>query len=349
MAYRILNEVGGRTKTALTSCGKFMLLYDILKQAKGELKFLDKREENIDMVHQMITELKRHQITIEKLKEQQEEQIDPSLKLKLKDIVFVYERFEQVMKQGYIDEEDLLSILTEKLEKSQLFQNSILYFRRFSGFYSSRYEVLRKLIRQVKEMTITICSDQPKEVLNPDQTLFYANHQSIQRLKKLAKEENAIVEEIYLDTPKRFQNEELVWLEENLYEIHYQKRKQKPEKIHLSLADNPYSEIEWVAQNIVQKVKKEGYHYHDFAIMSKNISLYSSLAKAIFDAYDIPLFVDEKKDLSQNSLAQYVLSIFTIFTRNWSYEAVFEYLKTGFSPIEKEEQFELENYCINGE
>lgn len=346
MAYRILNEVGGRTKTALTSCGKFMLLYDILKQAKGDLKFLDKREENIDMIHQMITELKRHQITIETLKKQQVEQTDPSLKLKLKDILFVYERFEQVMKQGYIDEEDLLSILTEKLEKSQLFQNSILYLDEFSGFTPQEYEVLRKLIRQVKEMTITICSDQPKEVLNPDQTLFYANHQSIQRLKKLAKEENAIVEEIYLDTPKRFQNEELVWLEENLYEIHYQKRKQKPEKIHLSLADNPYSEIEWVAQNIVQKVKKEGYHYYDFAIMSKNISLYSSLAKAIFDAYDIPLFVDEKKDLSQNSLAQYVLSIFTIFTRNWSYEAVFEYLKTGFSPIEKEEQFELENYCI---
>ena len=30
MAYRVMNEVGGSTKTALSSCGKAMLIYNIL-------------------------------------------------------------------------------------------------------------------------------------------------------------------------------------------------------------------------------------------------------------------------------------------------------------------------------
>ena len=48
----------------------------------------------------------------------------------------------------------------------------------------------------------------------------------------------------------------------------------------------------------------------------------------------------------KNIVIQYVLSILEIFTKNWSNEAVFNYLKTGFVNIDKEEIFKLENYCI---
>ena len=50
MAYRILNEVGGTTKTMLTESGRSMLLSHILFQAKGELSFLGKSEENVELL-----------------------------------------------------------------------------------------------------------------------------------------------------------------------------------------------------------------------------------------------------------------------------------------------------------
>ena len=39
------------------------------------------------------------------------------------------------------------------------------------------------------------------------------------------------------------------------------------------------------------------------------------------------------------------MSILEIFARNWSYESVFNYVKTGFLDISKQEIFALENYC----
>jgi len=50
--------------------------------------------------------------------------------------------------------------------------------------------------------------------------------------------------------------------------------------------------------------------------------------------------------LNQNIVVQYVLAILEIFTRNWSYESVFNYIKIGFSNIDEDDIFKLEKYCL---
>ena len=50
MAYRVMNEVGGATKTALSPCGKAMLIYNILLNEKSNLNFLGKSDENIELI-----------------------------------------------------------------------------------------------------------------------------------------------------------------------------------------------------------------------------------------------------------------------------------------------------------
>lgn len=67
--------------------------------------------------------------------------------------------------------------------------------------------------------------------------------------------------------------------------------------------------------------------------------------KVIFDKYDIPIFIDEKKDLNQNILIRYILAIIDIFAKNFSYESMFNYLKTGLIDIPENDIFALENYC----
>lgn len=131
-----------------------------------------------------------------------------------------------------------------------------------------------------------------------------------------------------------------------MYNIPQIKYRDFPKDISLFLANNQYSEIEYVASKIVELIKEEGYRYKDISIITKNLDSYSNLCKAIFNKYNIPVFIDEKKDLSDNILAKYILSILEVFSKNWSHEAVFNYLKTGFVPIEKEEIYSLENYCL---
>ena len=112
------------------------------------------------------------------------------------------------------------------------------------------------------------------------------------------------------------------------------------------LAKNQYSEIEEVAKKIYKLVRDENYRYRDIAVITKNIDTYASLVRAIFDKYNIPIFIDENRDLSQNILVQYILSILEIFTKNWTEESVLNYLKIGFSEIDEDDLFRLEKYCL---
>ena len=346
MAYRVLNEIGGNKRTNLSKCGKAMLIYSILSNNKQNLKFLGKTDENIDIVETAITEFKKHGISVQQLKSEIENQGDIYLKNKLQDMCTIYENFEEQLSGKYIDETDLLTILAENVDNTDLFRDSIVYIDEFSGFTSQEYEVIKKLIQIAKQVTITICTDEMQNIKNPDTDIFYSNQLTVNKLLEITKECDVKVEEIQLDYAYRFKTPELKHLEENLYKHKYKKYNSKSDRLQLFLAKNQYSELEEVAKNILKLVRDENYRYRDISIITKNIDTYSSLARAIFDKYEIPIFIDENRDLNQNIVIQYVLAVLEIFTRNWSYESVFNYIKTGFANIDSDDIFKLEKYCL---
>lgn len=346
MAYRVINEIGGRTETNLSKCGKAMLIYSILNNNKKELKLIGKNDENVDMLDTAITEFKKHGISIEQLKQEIDKQEDIYLKNKLTDLSLVYEGFENQLSGKYIDETDLLTILAENIENTDMFNNQYIYIDEFAGFTKQEYQIIEKLILVANQVTVTICIDELNIPKNPNTDIFYSNENTVNKLFEIAQNYGTKVEEIKLENKYRFKSNELKHLEENLYENRPHKYTNSVENIKLFLAKNQYSEIEEVAKNILKLVRDNGYRYKDISIITKNISNYSSLARAIFDKYDIPIFIDENRDLNQNIIIQYILSVLEIFTKNWSYESVFNYIKTGFSNIEEDEIFKLEKYCL---
>lgn len=346
MAYRVISEIGGKNETNLSKSGKAMLIYSILSNNKKELKFLGKTDENVDMLDTAITEFKKHGISVEQLKQEIESQEDIYLKNKLQDLNVVYSGFEEQLAGKYIDETDLLTILAENIDKTDMFKDAVIYIDEFAGFTSQEYQIIEKLIQIAKQVTITICTDGLHEIKNPDTDIFYSNEVTVTKLLEVAQNCDVKIEEIQLEETYRFKNSELKHLEKNLYENKPQKYNSQIKNIQLFLAKNQYSEIEEVARNVLKLVRDEGYRYRDISIITKNIATYSSLARAIFGKYDIPIFIDENRDLNQNVVIQYILAILEIFIKNWSYEAVFNYIKTGFSNIEEDDIFKLEKYCL---
>ena len=124
-----------------------------------------------------------------------------------------------------------------------------------------------------------------------------------------------------------------------------EKYKDEVENIELFLANNSYSEMEYVAAKILELVKHGELRYNEIGIVTKNIDDYIEDAKAVFDKYEIPLFIDSKKELNQNILIKYIIALLDIFSKNWSYDAVFDYLKIGLHEFENKDIYELENYC----
>ena len=346
MAYRVASEVGGTAKVELSSSGKAMLIYNILATKKSKLKFLGKSEENIDLIIEQITEFKKHGVSVDDLNKIKEETDDDYLKLKLQDMLQVYTDFEKVIENKYIDENDNLTRLANQLNEVSIFDNTLIYIDEFVGFTKQEYEIIKQLSYKAQDVTVAICSDSIEEAIAPENDIFYSNKLTISRLLDLMKEAKITIDEpIFLKEPYRFKNDELKHLEKNLYSVPYKRYENTPENIELFLANNQYSEIENIAKNIVKLVQKKGYRYKDISVITKNLDIYSNLVKVIFNKYQIPVFIDEKNDLNQNIIVKYLLSILEIFARNWSYESVFNYVKTGFLDISKQEIFALENYC----
>ena len=345
MAYRVMSEIGGNNQTHLSKCGKSMLIYSILNTYKKEFKFLGKTDENIDLSMRTITEFKKHNVTIEDLKEETTKTEDEYLKNKLKDMLFIYEKFEEKIQDNYIEETDLLTILAENLDKVDLVKDSIIYIDEFAGFTTQEYDVIKQMINLAKQVNITICVDDLDTNTNPDTDIYYSNKISVRKLQDLAEENNFDIEEIELKNVYRFKTKELKHLSENLYNIKSTKYAENVENIQLFLAQNEYSEVEEVAKKINKLVREENKKYKQISIITQNMDNYSSLVRVIFDQYNIPVFIDEKRDLNQNVIVQYLLSILDVLNRNFTSETVFSYIKLGFSGIEDEEIFKLENYC----
>lgn len=342
MAYRVANEVGG-ISCHLPKAGKDMLIFDLISKEKSNLNFLGKSEKNIDIVNRMFTELKKHNIGVEDLKQAN---IDENYtRLKLNDITTLYEKYEEKLLNNFIDENDSLTILYQNLDKTNMFDETLIYIDEFLGFTPQEYNIFEKLIKKAKEITVGIATDSLENNIPKENDIYYFNKKYANKLIEIGHKNGVDYNEIILDETYRFKNNELKFLEENLYNSN-KKYTSKTENIKIFLASNPYSEMEYVAQSIHNLVKNCGYKYNEIGIISEDLDKYSEDAKAICNKYDIPLFVDEKKELNQNILIKFILGMLDIFAKNWSYEAVFNYLKIGLLDIENEDIYLLENYCV---
>lgn len=342
MAYRVINETISNIDYKIEKSGKSMIIFDAINKEQKNLKFLGKSIDNVETIIKQITEFKKHNINVETLKKQVEETEDEYLKLKLNDMLIMYTKFEEVIEGKFLDENDVLTILDENIEKSHLFDNAVFYIDEFAGFTKQEYEVIKKLEKVAKELYITICTDSLRVEKSPEADIFYDNKQAIQTLCNISEIDKK--EQIYLEKKHRFKNEELAFMEKNIFGIPYKTYDKENRNIELRYADNQYIEVENVASKIIKLVRDEGYRFNDIAVICNNIDIYSSLCKVIFNEYEIPVFIDEKKEITQNIIIKYILGILDIFAKNWSYEAVFNYIKTGITGIDN--IYELENYCL---
>lgn len=346
IANRVFTEVGGANEVLISKSSKAMLIYSILEKEKKNLKFLNSSDDNIDIILKEITEFKKHNITTLNIEEENKKIEKPELNQKLNEINLIYKIYEENIKNKFIDEEDILTKLAEKIPESKMFDNSIVYIDEFAGFTKQEYNIVEKILEKAKQVNITICADNLGENTNKESDIFYFNKQFAKLLTDCGQNVDKKQEKsILLKNKYRFKNIELKQLEENIYNNSYNIFKNEPKNVKLFLASSPYTEIEKIAQEINKIVREEKYKYNEIAIITKNIENINNIAKAIFSKYNIPIFIDEKSEITENILIKYILSILEIYTTNWSTEAVFNYIKSDFLEINKNDIYKLEKYC----
>ena len=212
MAYRVIKSMLGDKLKNIDKSGKAEIIYDAISKNQKELKFLGKSQENVDTIITQITEFKKHNITTEMLEKQKDETKDEYLKAKLNDMLIMYKALENRVKDVFIDENDLLTILALNLKQSHLFDGAVFYIDEFAGFTKQEYSVISVLEEIAKEVYITVCTDELKVDKSPEIDIFYDNKQTISSLNNIKEIEKD--NQIKLTEKYRFKNKDLAHLEE---------------------------------------------------------------------------------------------------------------------------------------
>ena len=179
--------------------------------------------------------------------------------------------------------------------------------------------------------------------------VFAPSKNTAKKLMELAKDNGIEVERPVAmeDNPYRFKDSsELAHLERYYFVYPYSRYQGRTKDVSLFMASNIYSEVEETAKDILALCRDRGWRYRDIAVVTGNLESYEKLIRVIFSEYGIPFFIDRKKDITSHPLVKLILSMLDIFVHNWSYEAVFRYLKTGLTGIAREDIDILENYVL---
>jgi len=353
LAFRIFNQAGGITYPHIHSAGKCMLLHRILDRHKTDWQVFAKaadRQGFVNTIANLITEFKRYAVTPGKLREAAQGLPENDLlKEKLDELSIVYAEYEETIARRYRDTDDDLSLAAQMLDSCDLYSGAEIWIDGFSGFTPQEYKVLAELAKKAGRINIALCTDSLED--SADGTdVFSAVKRVYQRFKNLAEETGLILDApVHLDgqpLPRFAGSPELSHLERYLYAFPYRTHPDKTLGLSLYAALNPFAEIEATAAEIVSLCRDQGMRYRDIAVVTPSLAAYERLIQVVFAAYDIPYFLDRKLEITNHPLARLILAMLDIFNEQWSYEAVFRYLKTGLTGIDRERIYRLENYVL---
>lgn len=357
LAHNVFNECGGATRTIMGDAGKSMLIFKVLEDLGDNMtvfKNASRQKGFIDIASKTITEFKKYNVNNEVLDLTINEIEDENLKMKMEELKDVFNEFNSRLHEGYVDEEDQLLLLNEKLDGCSLYDGAEIWIDEFSSFTPNQLSVIGKLLKIAKSVNITLSID---EVNSPkgESDLFVATKNTEKRLMNLIQEEGIAFNgyiNLNEDIPYRFkENKELAHIERQLYAYPFKQYRGKNNSLRLYRANNNYDEIEFVAKDILRLVREKQYRFKDISVICRDVDNYEKVVSAIFAEYEIPYYIDKKIDIASNPLIVFINSAVDIISKNWTYESMFKYLKTGlikeFRGVEGAEFIdELENYVL---
>lgn len=354
MAYRVMNEVGGITRQHMNSAGANMLIYRILDENKENLSaFLkaSRKQGFISNISATIKELKKYEISPQMLRETSQIAMDETLKGKLQDVGMIFDAFQGRLSENYIDAEDELSLLYEKLPESKIFNDAEIFMDEFFSFTPQEYSIIERLLKKAERLNVTLSMEGlPRKGVKTSEDLFLPTKNTEEKLINIAADNN-----IALDIPVKLdcspcyrfrKSTEMDYMEKNLYTFPYKSFEGKTEKLSILKAGNGYGEVEEIARDILELCRDKNFRFNDIAVISGNLDGYEKLVRVIFSEHGIPYFIDKKREVNGNPIIVFLVSALEILSKNWSYEPVFRFLKCGLIHMDMNDIDLLENYVL---
>jgi ATP-dependent helicase/nuclease subunit B len=359
LGHRILEEVGGGEIPVLDDTGKSLVLQRVAAALKEQLPTLGgflHRQGYIHEVKSAISEFMQYGIGVEDVEKLiMFARKRGALVQKLKDLEILYKGFLEYIHGNFITTEETLDVLRRSLHKSKILPESVVVFDGFTGFTPIQNRVIGELMCLCGEVIVTLTlgeGENPYE-LDGEQKLFYLSKKTVADLGRLAK--TAGVERkqdvfVRMETEgrgSRFQDAPaLRHLERNLFRYRMEPYVEEQQEIRIFETVTPRDEVHQTGLEICRLVRQEGYAFRDIAVIMGDLAGYAPYVETEFAKMEIPCFLDRTRGIVLNPMIEYIKSALELYAKDFSYEAVFHYLRSGLADLTWEEVDRLENYCL---
>lgn len=357
--HRITEEVGSDEIPVLDDTGKSLVLQKVAADLKDELPVLGSflyKQGYIHEVKSAISEFMQYGIGTEDVQKLIRFAGNRgALVQKLKDLETLYRGFTEYIQGNFITTEEMLDVLRRSLERSRLLPGSVVVFDGFTGFTPIQNRVIQELMRLCGEVIVTLTLGEGENPYEQDgeQRLFHLSKKTVADLARLAADagvsrgEDAFVSDGAVPcAPGEEKAAALRHLERNLFRYHVDSYGEKQRDIRIFETTTPRDEVHQTGLFIRRLTREEGLAYRDIAVITGDLEGYAPYVETEFAQMDIPCFIDRTRGILLNPMVEYIKSALELYLKDFSYDAVFHYLRSGLADMEPEETDILENYAI---
>lgn len=340
------NTYGGREKPYIDTVGKTALMEEVLKKLSPTLDLFSKSAltpQFCELMLDLSANTKKNSVSPEDLSLCAEKD-KGILKQKLTETAMILSEYEKQLDKDYFDPLDDLSIVAKRLVDTPFFENKIVFIDAFTGFTAQQLEVIEQIIRTAEKTYISLGFD---GVYSPEPLSTFSNmaKQALD-LKRLAKDNGISVgEDILLTENFRSGNEELDFLEKNIFAQDKNEYPDEVKNIKITKVDNVYEEAQYVAKTIIDLTRKENLRYREISVISRDANEYNDVIEETFEKNGIPLFVDNRETVENLNLFKLVSFALLSLTKNFDSEAVISLVKTGLTGVTDKQASLFELYC----
>ena len=335
----------GSNRVRVDGNGKNIALARALLSCKKDLKYYARsvsRRGFIAQSGEWIADMKRAQITPDKLQTYADSLPESAYAEKMGDLARIYGGYSDILADKFVDGEDVLAAAIDAVPQSKLVQDADVLVYGFDVITDDFARLLCAITASCSATWVYLVMDRQDA---PDGDCFAPVRDSAERLRTRLRQAGLRREWLWLDGEPMDAPEDIRALEARLLRPAPAPYQQIPQHITLFEAATPYAEAHYIAQEIVACARR-GVAYGDIAILCGNMAAYASVLDTVLRQYDIPAYIAVKEPLLSHGLVRLLLSAVRAATGGYRAEDMLAAIKSGYAPLSQEEAWQLENYAL---
>ena len=337
----VMDRIDTKKPNFLSKEGKLMLLTNILQDLDDSLDLFKSSYKNIDFINSivdLIATIKDNKFDEDFFRKVYEESEDELVKIKFKELKLILDSYQKAIEGSFIDTEDRITFVSEHIREAKFLEGVDFFFDKFDNIEEIKLDLIDELYKNKNKISLALNLN-PK-AKGPDEPEIYDLAKRF--YKDLSQRFSVNIVIPPLSTNDRM---DLEHLSNNFEKYNYKIYAGEPKNIHLLENISSRSEVENIAILVNKAIKKrDDLRFNDISIYITNAGQYENEIIKTFDRYQIPIFLDKRRNMANNHIIKTFLALIRLAVDNFRQEDLYYVLNSRLIGVDDEEVYTLINF-----